>query len=449
MFPPSARDTVSSAPVASPLPEAGTEKVALGCGQADRRFRLAIVLSHPVQYFSPLFRGLAQHPHIDPTVLYSSLAGSLPAKDPGFGITVAWDTPVLEGYKFKTLKNLWRGGQGKVGGYASPGVIAELWRGRYDAVLVYGWGDATARLAIAAAHLANIPCMITGDSNYIYQKDIPWLKAQVKKAVLRLLFRQVQAFLVTGPFNRMFYNYYGVGDDRLFFAPLPVDNDYFMRRAELARPHKDEIRARYGIPPDIVLLLFTGKLVPRKRPLDIVAVLKNLQPVFPNLGAAWVGDGELRRQLEAEIARQGVNQATVLGFRNQAELPELYAMSDIFVLPSWYDPMPLVANEAMASGLPVIASNRTGVWGPGGLVREGETGLVYPAGDTEALSQAVHKLAGGPGLRRAMGRRATEVVQEFGLDRCVDGILDALRFVVRRRKSIVLRKVHSPSRGEQ
>jgi glycosyltransferase involved in cell wall biosynthesis len=105
-------------------------------------------------------------------------------------------------------------------------------------------------------------------------------------------------------------------------------------------------------------------------------------------------------------------------------------MSDIFVLPSWRDNMPLVTNEAMASGLPVIVSNRTGVWGPGGLVREGETGFVYPAGDTQALSEAVGKLAAGPGLRQALGRRAAEVVQEFGLDRCVDGILDALRFVV-------------------
>jgi glycosyltransferase involved in cell wall biosynthesis len=122
----------------------------------------------------------------------------------------------------------------------------------------------------------------------------------------------------------------------------------------------------------------------------------------------------------------------MLGFRNQSELPHLYAMSDIFVLPSWVDNMPLATNEAMASGLPVIVSNRTGVWGPGGLVREGETGFVYPAGDTEALSDAVRRLVADPALRQALGVRAAEVVQEFGLDRCVNGVLEALRFVVRR-----------------
>lgn len=411
---------------------AGIHDKVVSPGEGRRRLRLAIILSHPVQYLSPLFRRLAQQAEIDLTVLYSTLMGALPAMDRDFGVKVAWDTPLLEGYRFKALKNLWRGAGGSFWSYASPGIVAELWRGRYDAVLVYGWGDLSAWLAIVGARLANTPCTITGDSNFIYAKDLPWLKARVKKAVLTRLFRRVRAFLVTGPFNRVFYENYGVSDERLFFAPLAVDNDYFMRRAKLARPLRDEIRARYGIPSDIVLLLFVGKLVPWKRPLDIVFVLKNVQPAFPGLGAAWVGDGELRPQLEAEIAKQGVKHAFLLGFKNQRELPELYAMSDILVIASWHEPMGLVANEAMASGLPLIVSNRTGVWGPGGLVRDGETGFVYPAGDTEALSEAVRKLVRDPGLRQAMGRRATQVVEEFGLNRCLHGILEALRFAVRR-----------------
>ncbi len=408
------------------------EKAAAAHGAAGRPSRLAIVLSHPVQYFSPLFRRLAQSPEVDLTVLYSSLAGALPAMDPGFGVEVAWDTPLLQGYKFKTFKNLWPGTRGRFWSYASPGIAAELWRRRYDAVLVYGWGDLSAWLAIMGARLGNTPCIVTGDSNYIYEKDLPRFRALIKKATLTRLFRSLKAFLVTGPFNRMFYNNYGVGEHQLFFAPLAVDNGYFMRRAESARAHKDEIRARYGIPPHIVLLLFVGKLLARKRPLDIVLALKKLQYTFPSLGAAWVGDGELRPQLEAEIARQGLKHAYLLGFRNQSELPDLYAMSDIFVLSSWHDPMPLVTNEAMASGLPVIASNRTGIWGPSALVRDGETGFVYPAGDTGALSEAVTKLVRDPALRQTMGRRAAEVVEEFGPERYVEGVVAAMRFAVRR-----------------
>jgi glycosyltransferase involved in cell wall biosynthesis len=399
--------------------------------QFERPIRLAIILSHPVQYYSPLFRRLAQRPEIDLTVLYSSLAGALPAVDRDFGVTVAWDRPLLEGYKSKALKNFWRGARGGFWSYASPGVMAEMWCGQYDAVLVYGWGHLTAWLAILAAGSTNRAFIITGDSNGLYEKDLPRLKARIKKTVLTTLFRRAGALLVTGPFNRMFYQYYGVRDCKLFFAPLAVDNEYFKRRAELARLHREEIRARYGIPPDVVLLLFVGKLVPWKRPQDILMALKKLQPAFPSLGAAWVGEGELRPQLEAEIMNRGVKHAYVLGFRNQTELPELYAAGDIFVLPSWIDNVGLATNEAMACGLPVIVSNRTGVWGAGGLVRDGETGFVYPACDSEALSKVVGKLVSDLGLRQAMGCRAAKVVEEFGLDRCVKGILDALRFALR------------------
>ncbi len=142
---------------------------------ANRPLRLGIVLSHPVQYFSPLFRKLAQRPEIDLTVLYSSLAGSIPAKDREFGMTLAWDTPLLEGYKFKTLKNFGLGAPGKFWTYASPGIVEELWHGRYDAVLVHGWGDVSAWLSVMGARVANVPLMVTGDSNYIHDKENPRL----------------------------------------------------------------------------------------------------------------------------------------------------------------------------------------------------------------------------------------------------------------------------------
>ena len=141
-------------------------------------------------------------------------------KDPDFGVTVRWDTPVLEGYNFKILKNLWQGAPGKFWSYASPGIVPELWQGRYDAVLVHGRGDVSAWLALTTARFRNVPCLITGDSNYICDKGKPWPKACVKKAVLGTLFRRTKAFLVTGPFNRMFYEKYAVSNEKLFVAHM-------------------------------------------------------------------------------------------------------------------------------------------------------------------------------------------------------------------------------------
>jgi len=276
--------------------------------------------------------------------------------------------------------------------------------------------------------------MIYGDNIPLSESRNSWLKATVKKLVLRGLFRQASAFLVQGTSNRMFYQSYGAPPGRFFFVPYPIDNDSFAAKAQEARQHRGKVRAGCGIPADVVLLLFVGKLVPRKKPADVLEVLKRLQATFTHLGAAFVGDGELRPALEAEIARQGLRNCFLLGFRNQSELPELYAMSDIFVLPSERESWGLVANEAMACGLPVVLSDMTGA--SRDLVKEGQNGYVFPCGDVEALERIIHKLAVDPALCQRMGRRSLEIVRDFGYDRCVEGILKAAAFIQGSRAAV-------------
>lgn len=390
----------------------------------SRPYRLAILTSHPIQYFGPLFRRLAQQTQIDLTVLYCSLRGATPSEDPGFGLSFAWDIPLLEGYKYKILKNYWPGRMEGFFSCLNPGVVSELKAGAYDAVIVFGWGNLTAWLAFVSAQLAGIPWMLYGDSVSLYERENGWLKAKVKTALLASLFRKTAAFLVMGRFNQMFYESYGVSRSKCFPVPYPVDNDFFATAAEQGRQHREEIRATYGIPPNIVLLLFVGKLIPGKRPQDILAVLKHLQPSVPYLGAAFVGEGELRASLETETTKQDLKNVFFLGFKNQTELPEVYAMSDIFVLPSIRENWGLVTNEAMACGLPVVVTNRTGVSGDN--VKDGDNGFVYPAGKLGALEKIVHTLAVNPELRNHMGKRSLEIIQNYGYSQCVEGILKAL-----------------------
>jgi glycosyltransferase involved in cell wall biosynthesis len=227
----------------------------------------------------------------------------------------------------------------------------------------------------------------------------------------------------------MFYESFDVPPDRCFSVPLAIDNEHFSQRAEEARQHREEIRAKYGIPSNVILLLFVGKLIARKRPQDVLYVLKTVQSRLPHLGAAFVGDGSLKASLESETVRQNIKNVFFLGFRNQAELPSIYAASDIFILPSHDDPKPLVTNEAMACGLPVLASDRTGIWGPDDILRDGENGIVYPCGDIPALERAIEQLASDDVLRARMGKRSKEIIEAFGYDSCVQGILESLAFL--------------------
>jgi glycosyltransferase involved in cell wall biosynthesis len=403
--------------------------------------RLAIVVTHPIQYFAPLFRRLAERPEIELTVLYADLVGAKPYQDPGFGKTFAWDVPLLEGYRYKALKNYRPGHVKGAFTFLSPGVILELSSGRYDMVVIFGWSTPVCLMALAGACLRGIPVIMYGDSVPLFETRHGWLERSVKKRVLGALFRRVSAFLTMGTLNRAFYESYGASLRRFFFCPYPIDNDFFAAGAQQARLRRNEVRSRYGIPLDLVLLLFVGKLLPRKRPQDLLAALEKLQPKRPSLGAVFAGDGELQSSLEAEIRRRGIKNTFLVGFRNQTELPEVYAIADIFVLPSEHEPWGLVTNEAMACGLPVILSNMTGA--SADLVSEAENGFVYRCRDVDALAAAIDKLACDSALRERMGRRSQELIQNFGYDRCVEGVLKAVQFIQAEKAAAPARQTSS------
>ncbi len=143
----------------SNLEEDGTESCnrLKSAASGVRPRRLAILISHPVQYFSPLFRRLAEQPEIDLTVLYCSLQGAGTMNDPGFGVSFAWDIPLLEGYRYKALRNFWPGRLKGFFGCLNPGVITELRKGGYDATIVFGWGSLSTWMAFVGARSAGMP----------------------------------------------------------------------------------------------------------------------------------------------------------------------------------------------------------------------------------------------------------------------------------------------------
>jgi glycosyltransferase involved in cell wall biosynthesis len=130
--------------------------------------------------------------------------------------------------------------------------------------------------------------------------------------------------------------------EKCFSVPLAVDNAYFAAKAASAMSRRDELRARLGIAPEAVVLLFVGKLVPWKRPQDLLYAAASLRENVPPIAVTFAGEGESKPLLVSEIARLGLKNVHLLGFKNQSELPEIYGISDIFVLPSSHDPKPLV-----------------------------------------------------------------------------------------------------------
>lgn len=322
-------------------------------------YKLAVLNTHPIQYFAPLYRRLAQEPDIDLTVYFCSHQGVEEYLDDGFGERIKWDVSLLDGYNHRFLNNLRRGDQ--VGGFWSLinlGIISELRRGRYDALLVNGHNHATYLIAMFASRLLGTSVLIRCDTHLLLRRSA--LKRWLRKPLMGLLYRGLCSFcLPIGTRNRQFYLSHGVSEDRLFLVPFAVDNEYFKSRAESTRA-KAELKQELGLPQEKGVILFASKLISRKRPMDLLLAFqaarrRDLQAVL-----VFVGSGEQEKLLRDYVREHEVPDVLFFGFQNQSELPKFYSVADVFVLPSENEPWGLILNEVMCAGLPVIASDEIG-----------------------------------------------------------------------------------------
>ncbi|HYM70770.1 MAG TPA: glycosyltransferase family 4 protein [bacterium] len=385
-------------------------------------FRVAYLISHPIQYQVPLIRRLAAHPELDLTVYYMDDVGAREYHDPEFDVAVRWDLPMLDGYAWRVLPN-----RSPIPAadhflrYVHPSVIGVLRRERYDAVIVHGYAHATEWLAFLGAWASRTPLFLRGESTLLGRRR-PWVRAG-KRWLLGPVLRRMRGMLAIGELNREFYRAYGVPEDRIFSVPYAVDNERFMADADRLRPERAALRRQLGWAADRPVILYSGKLIAKKRPLDLVDAASRLAadgaPLF-----VLMGDGPLRGQVEAEVTRRGLAHVRVTGFVNQGEISRYYAAADVLALPSGYEPWGLALNEGMCFGLPVVASDAVGA--APDLVRDGENGFVYPAGDADALADALRRVLRDPERRAQMGVRSREIVSGYSYEADLRGILEAL-----------------------
>ncbi|RJX21285.1 MAG: glycosyltransferase family 1 protein [Desulforudis sp.] len=386
--------------------------------------KIAIITSHPIQYQAPLFRALAAEPDIDVTVFFGSNHGVSAKVDPGFGRTFAWDVPLLEGYRYVFLKN------------SRPGISVNDWRldgkelktyfeqERYDAIVVFGWNKVLFWQAIWWGRRYELPLILRGESNLEHAQA--WGVRAAKSVLFPLLFKQFKAFLAIGSLNAGLYRHFGVSEKKVFLAPYCVDNEFFAARAVASVEKARLLRQDLGIQEGDTVFLFMAKLIDRKRPLDLIHANASLNH-RRDIHTIIVGDGPLFGECELLGKQSGSANIHLVGFKNQTELPLYYAAADVLVLPSEYETWGLVVNEAMACGLPCIVSDSCGC--APDMIVAGETGYTYPCGDVGSLANAMILLSGNRARMHAMGEAARSQSRNFGIDKTVTALKDALRCV--------------------
>lgn len=396
--------------------------------------RLAYLVTHPIQYQAPLLRAIAAEPDIDLKVFFASDFSARDFVDPEFGRAISWDVPLLEGYDHEVLpergRPLARGENPSFWRPFSTGLSKRL-KG-FDALWVHGYNRAAHWLAIAIAKRHGLGVLVRDEATPISAARSP-MKQAAKRAFFRTLDRAVDGYLAIGSLNRAYYEGFGVGPDKIFAMPYAVDNAYFQAKVAEVSARRELLRAELGCKADHPIILFSAKLIDRKRPLDLIDAYAAVadEPALRQPYLLFAGDGELRGAIEDRIAERGLERARVLGFRSQAELAGLYDLADVCVLPSEREAWGLVVNEAMNAATAIIASDRVGA--AADLVRGGQNGFTYPVGDVAALSVCLRSVLRDPARLAAMGARSRKIIDGWSFSEDIAGLRLALERVRRRR----------------
>jgi glycosyltransferase involved in cell wall biosynthesis len=347
--------------------------------------KLALLTEIPAPYRIPLFNALADR--VELRVLFLS------ATDPRRGFyerhADEWrfDSRVLRGAELR------RGGRWVV---LNRGVLRELRRFRPDVVAVGGWNQPAFWLALLYCRLRRVPLLVWVESTARDARS----DAKALGLARRLMVEGASGAFVPGRASAEYAR--SLGLDLVETAPNAVDAEIF-ERAVVDRSERDGS-----------MFLYVGRLDAEK---GLETLLEAFRDVPGRLVLVGSGGDEARLR---DLADERV---TFAGPRDRDEVVGFYAEADVFVLPSQSEPWGMVLNEAAAAGLPLVATEQAGA--SHDLIEDGVNGFRVPAGDVDALREALLRLQADPELRRSAGARSRELAARLTPEAWADGVATA------------------------
>jgi len=355
--------------------------------QPTRLVKLAVVITHPIQHWVPVYVALAQQESIQLKVFFIAENGVKPYVDKQFNQKVTWDIPLLEGYDYQFLE------PGKIiqdfsfNEVDSKHLSAELKQFAPDVLWLNGYSHKANWRALLSKPSAT-KVIYSSDSNLTDPRSV-WKKI-IKHLIVRYFLSKCAAFLSVGPQNQRYLEHYGVSSNQVHQVPYPIDMQRILKaKQQLPMNSRQQLRQSLSIPESATALLFLGKLIAHKRPQDIIEALSQLPD--DNVFIIYVGNGDMLEELQA-LSKQRQVQAQVkfVGFVNQSMIPAYTDASDVLVLPSSKEPFGAVVSEVLPFGLPVIVSDAIGAIGSSALPNK--NALVYACGDTKQLAKKIDLL---------------------------------------------------------
>ncbi|MES2650193.1 MAG: glycosyltransferase family 4 protein [Bacteroidota bacterium] len=375
--------------------------------------KLAIITTHPIQYYAPVFKLLAKQ--VELKVFYSGGEQLVNQFDRGFKKQIIWDISLLDGYNYEFLTNTAKHpGSHHFKGIINPNGIGQINAFHPDRILIYGWSYHS-HYKLIRHYKGRIPLFFRGDSTLLDSSSS--VKSLLKTIFLKFLYKHIDAAFYVGQANKAYFKAYGLKENQLIFAPHAIDNSRFSENREIEAL---SIREKMNIPINDILILFAGKLEPKKNPQMLLNAFAELN--LPHTHLLFVGNGILEQELkDITLDFNMTDKVYFLDFQNQTKMPGIYQSCDIFCLPSKGpgETWGLAINEAMASAKAILVSDKVGC--AIDLVNS-ENGAIFNSNNIEDLKQKLIALSTKKTTLKMMGKNASNHIQDWSFDNQVTAI---------------------------
>lgn len=394
-----------------------------------KKLKLYYFAPHPVQYHTGIYQGLAKVKNIDFKVMYESDIGLKPIFVKEFKKEIEWDIDLLGGYPHEFLTNYSLNPMGGFFSRVNFGILNKFFNDKPDVVIFNGYICFSDWLIMALAKLTKTRIIFRGEAVLRGVENNKSLKQKIKSVFLTGWLKRCDVVMYSCTGNKKYWEFYKVINEKLFPIPCAVNNDFFQLEREKYIGKENQIKHELGVKNNDLVILFSARFSTRKRPLDLLKALTQID--CKNIVVLFVGDG-LEREIMEEFSDKNNIKTVFTGFKNQTEISKYYAIADIDIVISDYDPSPKAMNEAMNFEMPIIVTDVVGT--AHDLVKDGENGFIVKVGDIDEIAKKIDYFNKNRDAIKTMGKKSFDIVQKWNYKEDVKGILNAFDYVMMDKK---------------
>lgn len=349
--------------------------------------KIAIVVSHAIQHFCPMYASWASIDGIDLKIFFASNLGAAKYIDPSFGREVQWDNLYLDEFNHEFLN-----GDTTIQPSAqldAPNLDEKLSEFKPDLLVHYGYFHQVAKRAKKWALKNNVKLAYISDAER--RRHRPFWKELLKYPYLHFYFKSENYFFTVGNANEDYYSFYGASKAKMHRMMFSIDIKSYDKAYNNIAFLRTNFREQYNINTNDIVISTVGKLLEFKSQNHLIDVLSILEQTMPQktFHVFIAGSGSIEETWKKQAVKLTKNKVHFLGFVNPTDLPSIYAASDIYIHPSMYDAHSLSISEAIYMGCPIITTDKTGSWGSYDDVQENYNGYVYEYGNIKQLSDKI------------------------------------------------------------